>query len=740
VRQFDYADHRTTISGLSDGQTESEDYGMNGTLMLCSILFAAGTWRSYTNTNFINDMCGNDSVLHLATSGGLVKVRVADDWPSVVRTVVNTDGLPVNKCLCVAQDSAGNVWVGTSGGGLAVVPQDSGRAVPYRPTDMPAMVTSLAWDGDRLLVGSEQGLYVVETRGTWLDFSDDGIERWTVLRVPQLLSDKVLTVFSAGGVDDAGFRYWIGTNRGVTAVDQGLTNWVGFRRPLGDSVRAVAAGQGRVIVATELGLARFDSTGFEPLVVFSEPVAVSDLAVAGPDIYLARSDGLFRVDSSGTAGLLLMFEGDARALLVGNTLWLGLGGQEQSGAGLRFLRTGQSWQEFWTPSLGSGSINDCVTNDAGDAYLCHGSFYISVVRPEGVSGVVDPLPLAVQVRHDSQGRLWFAHFAADGGLSCYDPGTNSWQTVQWGSSSGWNIIDAFGIDGLDTKWVFNAGAVVVGIDSLGQQAVFTIPELVAPPGGGYEFAFDSRNRVWLGLTVGLEMLDYGGTLHDKGDDRHELYTAGLPTSEVRSVAVDSRDRVWVATPQGGAVWNGTGFQTFTTRNSGLLSDNLFRVRVDGSDRVWFLTDAGLSVFDPVLGSWTNYTSQNSGLLGNTEGLGNFYTSLDLNERLGIALIGTARGLSVFSFHPEPSKAVPELRIYPNPCILSLHSGVIVDGIPQDAQVRVHTLSGRVVAELAVSPGLGRAVWYPERQASGLYVVVVTSALGTRTGRVAVVRP
>ncbi|MEO0079588.1 MAG: two-component regulator propeller domain-containing protein, partial [candidate division WOR-3 bacterium] len=99
--------------------------------------------QSYTNTNFINDLCGDDSVMMLATAGGFVVALIGEDPPQVIRTVVNTDGLQVNKCLCVVRDSAGNAWIGTDGGGLAVVSRDSGRAVRYRSNDVPARITCL---------------------------------------------------------------------------------------------------------------------------------------------------------------------------------------------------------------------------------------------------------------------------------------------------------------------------------------------------------------------------------------------------------------------------------------------------------------------------------------------------------------------------------------------------------------------------------------------------------------------
>jgi len=271
--------------------------------------------------------------------------------------------------------------------------------------------------------------------------------------------------------------------------------------------------------------------------------------------------------------------------------------------------------------------------------------------------------------------------------------------------------------------------------------VFEVAGLAPPPGGLYEFAFDSRGRAWLGLTVGLVMIDYGGTLHDRSDDSDTVLVGGLPSSEVRSVAVDGQDRVWVATPQGAATWNGSSFQVFTTANSGILANNVYRVRVDASDRVWLLTEAGLSIYDQVARNWTSFTPQNSGLIANLQGFVGFYSAMALSDDLGLALIGTQRGLSVYNYSVAPETTANHLRVYPNPCILGVHSGVVIDGLPYDAtSVGVRTIDGRPVAELRVEAARHQAVWRPQNKASGLYLLVVNSPRGVRVERVALVSP
>ena len=707
---------------------------MTGLLIALIAVGNPGGWQSYTNTNFISDMVGTDSVLYLATYGGVVSLDILPG-PALRRTFVNTDGLPVNRCLCIGRDASGNLWVGTDGGGLAVIEPGSGHVWQYRPNDIALSIRTLTWDGTRLLCGTDQGLYLIETRGTLLDFDDDSIVRFTTTRVPELLSDQILCV---GSFD----QYWVGTNRGVVAVDRGFQTWTSYRQPFGDSVRAVAMWHDSLLIATEAGLAIREGTGFRPVVAFSEPTEVFKVAVSGQRIYVATQTGLYEGDQADSTRFSVILSEDTRALHFADALWVGCGGDELSGSGLRYAYSGQSWNSYHNNCIGSAAISDCAILPTGGIYLCHYDSPISAIDTTGaVSLIWSVLPRPFQVRVDSKGRVWFAHFAGDGGLTAFNPSDDTWSKVQWGASSSWNIIDAFGLDQHDTKWVFNGGATVVAIDSAYQQTVFQVPGLGPPPGGMYEFAFDSRGRAWLGLNVGLVMIDYAGTLNDRSDDKYAVLSSGLPSADVRSVAVDGQDNVWVATSQGAAMWNGASFQVFTTTNSGILDNNVYRVRVDASDRVWLLTESGLSIYDQIARNWTSFTPQNSGLVANTQGIVGFYSALVLSNEIGLALIGTQRGLSVYNYSAKRESTAEHLRVYPNPCILSVHSGVVIDGLPYDAtKVEVRTLAGRQVAELEVETARHQAVWRPRGQASGLYLLVVTTPRGVRVERVALVSP
>lgn len=707
-------------------------------LLFVVLLSAAvpSQWQVFANTNFINDMVGSDTVIYLATNGGLVELELIPVIRSR-RTVVSSDGLPDNRCRCVIQDARGNLWVGTDGGGLVVIDRDSLLVKRYRPAELARRIRCLAWDGGRLLVGSDQGLYCIDVNGTLMDFDDDELRWLSVARYPELLSDRILAL----AVYD---RYWIGTNLGVSAVSPDFHDWQSYRRPFGDSVAAFAQWRDSLLIATERGIAVKQGATFRPVFTMAQTTGVYDLVVYSSTIYFATKNGLYVGDSAEQSRFQLVLGEDCRCLWLGNAIWVGCGGNEQAGSGIRYLQSGQNWSSFYNSCIASDVVLDCAIGNDGRIAICHGSAVTMMPRPGEFDVIWPPAPVPIQARFDSQGRMWLAHFASNGGLSVFSFGDRSWQTIRWGDWSSWNIIDAFGIAPDDCKWVYNGGNVVIAIEHDGRQTVFDIPGLSPPPGGLYEFTFDWTGRTWLGLTVGLVMIDHKGSVSDRSDDEYRVITQGLPAPEVRTVAADSRGRIWAGTAQGVACWDGGQFRVFTRENTsgGLLSNNIYRVRVDASSRIWVLCDQGLVVYDPVTTRWENFGD--GGLVPNPLGIDRFYAALDVNSTAGRVVVGTQRGASVRDFGVEPAPTAERVLVYPNPCILDRlnpEKSVVIDSLSADVtSVMVYTTDGRPVAKLGVDPALRRAVWNPRSVASGLYLLMVTSSLGTRVERVAVVRP
>ena len=82
---------------------------------------------------------------------------------------------------------------------------------------------------------------------------------------------------------------------------------------------------------------------------------------------------------------------------------------------------------------------------------------------------------------------------------------------------------------------------------------------------------------------------------------------GLPSDNVRDLAVGPDGALWMATQAGVVRYNGVGFETHnTTTHPGLASDDVQAIGVAANGEVWAGTDFGVSVYDGA--SYVTYTT------------------------------------------------------------------------------------------------------------------------------------
>ncbi|HRH38323.1 MAG TPA: two-component regulator propeller domain-containing protein [Flavobacteriales bacterium] len=92
----------------------------------------------------------------------------------------------------------------------------------------------------------------------------------------------------------------------------------------------------------------------------------------------------------------------------------------------------------------------------------------------------------------------------------------------------------------------------------------------------------------------------------------DTLTAGFPTNSVTDIAIDSQDRVWVATNWGLCKYDGGNWEVFQVGSSGLTDNVIQCLAVDTLDRVWIGTLLhGIVIYDGA--TWTTFDTQNSGL-------------------------------------------------------------------------------------------------------------------------------
>ncbi len=688
---------------------------------LFTISITFGQWHTYTNTNFINDITHFQDKLYCATKGGLT---IFDkDTQAFVQVITNTGGLPQNQCQCLAQDRTNNIWIGTDGAGLVIFEPQNQIFHSYRSSEISPRIKCILICSDTILVGSENGFYVIDTRGTFLSPEDDQIIRYTKSSHPELVSENILSF----AVTD---RFWIGSKLGLNSLNRNLDTIKPYPHPFGDSVQAMTVISDSLFIATEAGIAKFDGSGFDTILSLSTPV--QDLAYHWNNFFLATDKGLLRYNRQ---VIDTIWKEPTQKILIDSLIFCGM-----AWAGLRMLSDTLDtlWNEFYLYGLISNNILSLITNNIGDIYVCHGGQGLSRLSSNSNwTHLYSPLYSARILTKDSKNHIWLGHFSYTGGLSFYDPEVDTWGIIQFGLSTKRNIINALGIDRNNTKWIWNGFGVIVAVDTNSNEIEFNLG-IASPPGreGSYEFAFDSKNRVWLGTIQGLLMLDYNQTLFNTSDDRWETFTQ-FQGNEIVSIAIDYKDRVWIGTASGGGVLNNGEFTSINPP----LSNDIKKVRVDTWGIVWFLTARGLSRYDPHTRKWTNYTQSNSQLIPNPDPLNitSFYTALHIDDQNGFLLVGTQAGLSRFDLQDAIQPSISAIRVFPNPCIKEIHEAVTFDSLPLNSKIYIYSLSGKLLTELYVNQYNHQAFFDIKDCSSGIYLAVIISPLGTKVEKFTVIQ-
>ena len=221
-------------------------------------------------------------------------------------------------------------------------------------------------------------------------------------------------------------------------------------------------------------------------------------------------------------------------------------------------------------------------------------------------------------------------------------------------------------------------------------------------------AFDNQNRLWIGTRKGLRVLYSVGSFFTAGADTDTqpiiILEDGVPQEllflqSITDIEVDGSNNKWVSTATSGVFYlSSNGQETllrFTTDNSPLPSDNVLDIAIDDSNgKVYFATRDGLVAYD---------------------------------------------GKST-----APRDDLESVYAYPNPVRPNFFGNVTIDGLTANANVKITDITGNLVFE-TTSEG-GSVQWdttaFGEyKVSSGVYLVLITSDdnLLTKVAKIMIIR-
>lgn len=300
---------------------------------------------------------------------------------------------------------------------------------------------------------------------------------------------------------------------------------------------------------------------------------------------------------------------------------------------------------------------------------------------------------------DENGLIWTTFYDRSNSIFTYDPSNDSWQNHSPDYPLARFSTDLF-IGPNGDKWL-----------------------TVAPEEGG-------------GIVVFNESSNRERYLNRNGGQ------GGIPSNEVTDIELDQDFFVWVSTSQGVAFFT----NPFTILEGGSLTasvpiyENRLLLRneyitdmaIDPANRKWFGTrNNGIWLFSSSGEELIyHFTSDNSPLPSN------LILSIAIEPQSGELLITTDKGAIAFrSDATEGTDTHQNVKVYPNPVSPGFNGQIVIEGLVNNAQIKVTDISGKLVKEIRANGST--AIWNGRdlnnsRVKSGVYLVFSASSDGLET--------
>lgn len=261
----------------------------------------------------------------------------------------------------------------------------------------------------------------------------------------------------------------------------------------------------------------------------------------------------------------------------------------------------------------------------------------------------------------------------------------------------------------------------------------------------FQIAIDDNDFKWVIVAsnnAGVLVFDEGD-IDNPNDDRVKVFTANnsnLETNQTNCLVVDNDGDVWVGTDAGIIIFE-CGASAFDDNCIGSkriveldgFLEFLFKTQViqalavDGANRKWVGTarDGAYLISADGKETITHFTASNSPLLSNS------VRGIDINQTTGEVFFATDQGLISYQSDAvvgtRNNKA--SIKVYPNPVRPDYEGPIAIQGVAENAIVKVTDVNGKLVNEFRAFGG--QAIWdgrdYNGRKVqTGVYLVFAST--------------
>ncbi|MAK01714.1 MAG: ABC transporter substrate-binding protein [Flavobacteriaceae bacterium] len=278
------------------------------------------------------------------------------------------------------------------------------------------------------------------------------------------------------------------------------------------------------------------------------------------------------------------------------------------------------------------------------------------------------------IEFDNNGLLWILNSRIDSPLKSFNLGSNNWTSYDFTQIINDGFQDELGfndieIDDYGNKWIASLRSGLIGFNensgsSIQIRKVYSQDQSNMPSSNVKSIAVDNNNHLWIGTIQGLRVLYNTSNFFESSvvsTQQIVILEDGIPRElleqqYISDIEVDGANNKWVGTIGSGVFYfSPNGQQTiyhFTKENSPLPSNNINDISVNLlSGKVFFATDKGLVSYNT----------------GSSSALDNFSNSY----------------------------------VYPNPVRPSFNMAfekIKIDGLTDSVNIKITDIEGNLVAE------------------------------------------
>jgi signal transduction histidine kinase/ligand-binding sensor domain-containing protein len=527
--------------------------------------------------SILEDSRGN---LWFGTWGGGVSMYNVETFTHFTRK----EGLSDNRVYSILEDSQGNLWFGTYLGGVNMY--DGETFTHYTEKE------GLSNNEVRCILEDSHG-------NIWFGTGGGGVSRYngeTITHFTQkegLSSNYILSI-----MEDSHANLWFCTEDGGVNMYDGKTfthfmesaglNSIGVTSILEDNHGNIWFGTGG------RGVSMYDGNS---VTRFTEREGLSNNTVRS---ILEDSHGNLWFGTEG--GGVSRYSGDSfvhytqKEGLSNDYVWSILEDSQHNlwfgtwGGGVSMFN-GEFFSHFTEKEGLSNAVvwsiledrhgNHWFGTEGGGVVMYNGGSFLNFTEKEGLSD-----NYVRSIVQDSQGNLWFG--SADRGVSMFDGESFTHFTEKEGLGN--NNVRTILEDSHGNLWFGTAGG---GVSKFNGQSFTHFTEKEGLSNNVVRSILeDSHGNLWF-ATYGGGVSKYNGETF-----MHFTEKEGLSNNAVLSILEDSQGNLWFGTSGGGVnKFNGKSF-TYFTEKEGLSNNIVYSILEDANSNIWLSTERGLNLLMP----------------------------------------------------------------------------------------------------------------------------------------------